>query len=275
MEKFTAAVIQMDSQDHPRENLRQASFWVEEAAKRGASLAALPETVNYIGTDPCAFAEQIPGGETFRIFSKLAKKHGIWLHCGSITENREGEDRPFNTVMLLNPAGELAARYAKIHPFDAAIQDGPTVRESDRICPGDRIVTVDAKDVGRLGLAVCYDLRFPELFRLMALEGAQIFVICADFTTNTGKDHWEVLLRARAIENGCYVLAAGQIGVKPKYQSYGNSMIIDPWGKVIARASDRPGVALAELDLDYLSGVRRQIQTLENRRPEVYRLEKR
>ena len=128
------------------------------------------------------------------------------------------------------------------------------------------------EEVGHLGLSICYDIRFPELYRIMALEGAQILLTPADFTMPTGKDHWETILRTRAIENGCYVVAPAQCGVKPKFQAYANSMVIDPWGNVIARASNRPEVITAVIDLDYLAQVRRQIFTLENRRPDVYQL---
>ena len=136
-------------------------------------------------------------------------------------------------------------------------------------------MTVDTGEVGHLGLSVCYDMRFCELFRIMALRGAQILIIPANFTVNTGKDHWEVLLRARAIENGCYVIAPGQIGLKPSYQAYGKTMIIDPWGNVIAMASDKTGVITAEIDLEYLRSVRSQVYTLENRRSDVYQLSER
>ena len=173
---------------------------------------------------------------------------------------------------MINPQGELAARYRKLHPFDVVIPNGPEHRESRQVCPGREIVTVDTGEVGKLGLAICYDLRFGELFRLMALEGAQILLEPANFTMPTGKDHWEVLLRARSIENGCYVLAPAQCGQKPDFQAYGNAMIVDPWGTVIARASDRTQVVTAEIDLDYVAQVRRQLFTLENRREDVYSL---
>lgn len=272
MDHFMAAVVQMDSQDQVRENLKQAAYFIAEAAERGAKLVALPENVNYIGSSLGTYREQIPDGETFCVFSDLAKKYGIWLHCGSISEGKAEEVRPWNTTMLLDPRGRLAARYRKLHPFDVEIQNGPVIQESDRICPGSNIVTVDTKEVGQIGFAICYDIRFCELFRFMALQGAQVFITPADFTAITGKDHWEVLLRARAIENGCYVLAPGQTGMKPNYQSYGNSMIIDPWGNVIAKAANQPGVILGEVDLRYLGKVRSQIRTLENRRTDLYEL---
>lgn len=277
MNKFTAAAIQLDTKSSVEENLNNAVELIREAAKRGARLIAMPETVNYIGPECEKFAEFIPGGHTFQVFAEQAKKYQVWLHCGSIYEKNEdaNDRRPYNTTMLINPRGELAAKYRKIHPFDVSIAEGPAVRESDVNCPGDKIVTVDTAEVGHLGLSVCYDMRFCELFRMMALRGAQILIIPANFTVNTGKDHWEVLLRARAIENGCYVIAPGQIGVKPGYQAYGKTMIIDPWGNVTAMASDKTTVITAEIDLEYLRSVRSQVFTLENRRDDVYHLSER
>lgn len=198
--------------------------------------------------------------------------NGVWLHCGSIYEKNPNDPRPFNSTMVIDPRGNLAAKYHKIHPFDVVIPNGPVNRESERICPGDEIVTVDTGEVGHLGLSICYDMRFAEMYRIMALEGAQILLMPADFTMPTGKDHWETILRTRAIENGCYVVAPAQYGVKPKFQAYANSLVVDPWGNVIARASNHPQVITAEIDLDYLQQVRRQIFTLENRRPDVYSL---
>lgn len=272
MNKFIAAAIQMDSQDNMDENLKQATGFIEEAAKRGAKLIAMPEGMNYIGMDSAGHAEEVPGGRTFQLMSDLAKKYGVWLHCGSIYEKNPDDSRPYNCSMVINPKGEFVAKYHKIHPFDVVITNGPTNKESDRICPGDRIVTVDTGEVGHLGLSICYDIRFGELYRLMALKGAQIMLAPSDFTMNTGKDHWEPILRTRAIENECYVIAPGQFGIKPKFQAYANSLIIDPWGNVIARASNYPQVITAQIDLDYVTKVRRQTFTLANRREDVYRL---
>ena len=272
MNKFIAAAIQMDSQDNMDENLKQATGFIEEAAKRGAKLIAMPEGMNYIGMDSAGHAEEVPGGRTFQLMSDLAKKYGVWLHCGSIYEKNPDDSRPYNCSMVINPKGEFVAKYHKIHPFDVVITNGPTNKESDRICPGNRIVTVDTGEVGHLGLSICYDLRFGELYRLMALKGAQIMLAPSDFTMNTGKDHWEPILRTRAIENECYVIAPGQFGIKPKCQAYANSLIIDPWGNVIARASNYPQVITAQIDLDYVTKVRRQTFTLANRREDIYRL---
>lgn len=272
MNKFTVAVLQLDSQDDVQKNLDTVVSFIEESAARGAKLITMPESMNYVGLDNAGHAEEIPGGPTFQLMSEQAKKYGVWLHCGSIYEKNPNDPRPFNSTMVIDPRGNLAAKYHKIHPFDVVIPNGPVNRESERICPGDEIVTVDTGEVGHLGLSICYDMRFAEMYRIMALEGAQILLMPADFTMPTGKDHWETILRTRAIENGCYVVAPAQYGVKPKFQAYANSLVVDPWGNVIARASNHPQVITAEIDLDYLQQVRRQIFTLENRRPDVYSL---
>ena len=272
MNKFTVAVLQLDSQDDVQKNLDTVVSFIEEAAARGAKLITMPESMNYVGLDNAGHAEEIPGGPTFQLMSEQAKKYGVWLHCGSIYEKNPNDPRPFNSTMVIDPRGIVAAKYHKIHPFDVVIPNGPVNRESERICPGDEIVTVDTGEVGHLGLSICYDMRFAEMYRIMALEGAQILLMPADFTMPTGKDHWETILRTRAIENGCYVVAPAQYGVKPKFQAYANSLVVDPWGNVIARASNHPQVITAEIDLDYLQQVRRQIFTLENRRPDVYSL---
>lgn len=272
MNKFTVAVLQLDSQDDVQKNLDTVVSFIEEAAARGAKLITMPESMNYVGLDNAGHAEEIPGGPTFQLMSEQAKKYGVWLHCGSIYEKNPNDPRPFNSTMVIDPQGNLAAKYHKIHPFDVVIPNGPVNRESERICPGNEIVTVDTGEVGHLGLSICYDMRFAEMYRIMALEGAQILLMPADFTMPTGKDHWETILRTRAIENGCYVIAPAQYGVKPKFQAYANSLVVDPWGNVIARASNHPQVITAEIDLDYLQQVRRQIFTLENRRPDVYSL---
>lgn len=275
MTKFIAAAIQMDSQDDKSANLAVAEGYIREAAARGTRLVVLPETMNYIGRDIAGEAESIPLGPTFQKMAGLARELGIWLEAGSIYESNPADpSRPFNTTFLIRPDGTLAAKYAKLHPFDVVLPNGVTSRESDRVCPGNALASADT-ELGKLGLAICYDVRFGEIFRLMALDGAKIFAVPANFTVNTGKDHWETLVRARAIENECYVIAPNQMGKKPRFTAYGNSLIVDPWGTVIARASEKPGVITAEIDLEYVTKVRQSTFTLDNRRPDVYRLEKR
>ena len=274
MTKFIAAAVQMDSQDDKMANLAAAEGYIREAAARGARLVVLPESMNYIGRDMAQEAEAIPGGPTFQRLSGLARELDLWLEAGSIYEsNPEDPARPFNTTFLICPDGTLAAKYAKLHPFDVVLPNGVTSRESDRVCPGKKLTVADT-DLGKVGLGICYDIRFGEMFRIMALEGAKLFAVPANFTVNTGKDHWEVLLRARAIENECYVIAPNQMGKKPRFIAYGNSLMVDPWGTVIARASDKPGVITAEIDLDYVTKVRQSTFTLDNRRPDVYQLRK-
>ena len=160
MKKFTVGVIQMDSQDNVEKNLQTAVEFIGEAAARGAKLIAMPESMNYVGTDNAGHAENIPDGPTFCLMAEQAKKHHVWLHCGSIYEKNEKDPRPYNATMVISPEGELAAKYHKIHPFDVIIPDGPVNKESDRICPGSEIVTVDTGEVGCLGLSICYDIRF-------------------------------------------------------------------------------------------------------------------
>ena len=269
MRKFMVAAVQMDTQNDKEVNWRQMAAFIDEAAAKGAQLVAFPEVVNILSEDP-QYAEAIPGPTT-ELLAEKAREHQIWIHGGSISEVNPQGVRTYNTTVLINPAGELVARYSKLHNFDMTLPDGSSVRESDRKEPGKEIVTVET-ELGHLGFAICYDMRFPELFRLMTLQGAQIIFLPANFTMPTGKDHWEPILRARAIENGCYLIAPNQVGVKEKFVAYGNSMIVDPWGTVIARASDKPGVILAEIDLDYLDDVRRRNPSVANRRTDVYQL---
>lgn len=269
MQKFMVAVVQMDTQNDKQANWQQMAAFVDEAAAKGAQLVAFPEVVNILSEDP-VYAEPIPGPTT-ELLMRKAKEHHIWIHGGSISEVNPDGPRTYNTTVLINPDGEIAARYSKLHNFDMTLPDGSSVRESDRKEPGKEIVTVQT-ELGHLGFAICYDMRFPELFRLMALQGAQIIFLPANFTMPTGKDHWEPILRARAIENGCYIIAPDQTGVKEKFTAYGNSMVVDPWGTVIARASDKPGVILAEIDLDYLESVRQRNPSIHNRRTDLYEI---
>ena len=270
MERFVMGVVQMDSQSDKVANLKKAGQLIGEAAKRGANFVALPENVNYVGTaeGKKASAESVPG-ETSKFFTDLAVKHNIWLHCGSYSEKVEGAEKLYNISIVVNPKGEIVAKYRKIHLYDVEIVNGPSTKESAAIMPGKEISAFDT-DFGRMGLSICYDMRFPELYRILALRGAKLVFVPANYTLFTGKDHWEVVLRTRAIENQCFIVAPGQCGVKPVFQAYGRSMIIDPWGTVIATASDGEGICMAEIDMARVEAIRRQLPSLPNRRPEAY-----
>lgn len=265
------ALVQVDASDDCAANIASAVALADEAAAGGARLVALPEYLQYRGPDDGfrASARPIPGPHTDP-FAEVARRHASWILVGSTAETSRDPARPHNTSTLIAPDGSIAATYRKVHLFDVAVDSGPVDVESARVTAGDRLVTANV-DGAILGLSICYDLRFPELYRALALAGAEILTVPANFTERTGRDHWEVLLRARAIENGAYVLAPSQIGGPPGQPAYGRSMVIDPWGTVIAQAPDRVGIIRAEIDTERVAAVRRQIPALANRRPEAYR----
>lgn len=268
--KFKIGVIQIDSQDDKAKNLEKVGRMIDEAAAEGVQMVAMAENVHYIGSKAGTFenAESIPGPIS-EFFASKAREHGIWVHCGSFGEIIPGEPKLYNTSLLMDRDGGIVGRYEKIHLYDVDIKNGPSTRESDTKKPGHRIVVCDT-EFCRMGLSICYDMRFPELYRIMALRGAKVMFVPACYTMFTGKDHWEVVLRARAIENQCYIVAPGQIGKKPAFQSYGRSMVINPWGTVISTADDRECVIYAEIDPDYCDTIRQQLPSLPNRRPEAY-----
>jgi len=268
MTRLPVALIQLDAGTDPEANVRDAVRLADRAAAEGARLIALPEYLQYRGSDDGyrASARPIPGPFS-AAFGAVARERKVWILAGSLAESGPA-DRPYNTSILLDPTGAIAATYRKIHLFDVAIQDGPVDRESDRVTAGDRAVLADIEGI-RLGLSICYDLRFPELYRALAAAGAEILAVPANFLERTGRDHWEVLLRARAIENAAYVIAPAQIGGPPRVPAHGRSMVIDPWGTVIAQAPDEVAIIHAELDLDRVASIRRQIPVLANRRPDA------
>jgi deaminated glutathione amidase len=233
----------------------------------------LPEKWTAIGTgdDLRAAAEGIGAGEATSWAAQTAQALGIDLVAGSISERVEGEDKLRNTSLHYGPDGELKALYRKVHMFDVEV-GGVEYRESDNEDPGDEAVLTATADGVEIGLSVCYDLRFPELFRVLAVEGARILTVPAAFTLTTTRDHWEPLVRARAIENQAFVIAANQIGEHPpNHRSGGRSLIVDPWGIVLAAAPDSECVISADLDLDAQAGIRRTLPSLANRRPTAYR----
>ena len=235
------------------------------AASTGADIVVLPERWNCVGSadDYRAAAEPLEGGETVAAMARWARTLGVSLVGGSITERREGREKVSNTSCLFDAEGTLVAVYRKIHLFDVEV-GGRVYRESDSDEPGSEPVVADAER-WKLGLTVCYDLRFPELYRLLAVAGAELVTVPANFTAFTGRDHWHVLLRARAIGNQLYVAAAAQVG----RHAYGRSSIVDPWGTVLAQAPDEETVVVAELDRARLLDVRAKLPSLANRRTDL------
>ena len=269
--RLPVALVQLDATDDVDANIVTAVTLADEAAAGGARLVALPEYLQFRGSDAGfrASARPVPGPHT-EAFSDVARRHDAWILVGSLAETSGDEARPYNTSVLIAPDGSIATTYRKIHLFDVAVEAGPVDTESARVTAGEATVVADVDGVS-VGLSVCYDLRFPELYRALALAGAEVLTVPANFTERTGRDHWEVLLRARAIENGAWVLAPSQIGGPEGSPAFGRSMIVDPWGTVVAQAPDRVGIIRADVETDRVAAVRRQIPVLANRRPAAYR----
>jgi predicted amidohydrolase len=262
------AVVQLTSTDDLTANLEAARRAVGEAADRGAELVALPENFAYLRREgepnPCA---QALDGEIVGTLRELARSHRARIIGGTFPEAIPNDRRVYNTSVLVSPAGEIEAVYRKIHLFDVDLGSaGGAYTESAAIAPGKEVVVAETP-IGPIGLSVCYDLRFPELYRAMADRGVSWIAVPSAFTPTTGKDHWEVLLRARAIENQAFVLAPAQCGRhSPERASHGRSLIIDPWGLVLAQAGDRPGVITADCDPQELARVRTAVPALRHRR---------
>jgi len=262
------ALCQTNCGEDVAANEAQVFGLLAEAGAAGVDLAALPEVWPCQGSAPKvkAAAEPVPGPRTERL-AEVARRHGMWVHGGSVLE-RDG-DRVFNTSVLFDREGALVARYRKIHLFDADPPGGQPSRESSLYAAGEEVVTAET-EFGRAGLSICYDVRFPELYRQMAVRGAVLLFVPAAFRHETGRDHWDVLLRARAIEDQAFVIAAAQWGTwgppGREVRNHGNSMVVDPWGRVLARAPDGVGLTLAELDLEEVGRVRDALPALRHRR---------
>jgi deaminated glutathione amidase len=267
--RVSAAVVQMTSTADVERNLASAERLVEEAAGRGATFVGLPENFAYLKSE----GEPVPAPQTLdgpwvQRMAAAARRHRLTLLLGSLPERIESpEDRRiYNTSILLGPDGAVLASYRKIHLFDIELPGLDHLKESRSVAPGAETVVVDA-GFAVVGLSICYDLRFPELYRDLAFRGAGVLAIPSAFTERTGKDHWEVLLRARAIENLAYVFAPAQVGIHGKGRSsHGHAMIVDPWGAVVAQVAEGEGVALAELDMERLERVRRELPALSHAR---------
>lgn len=263
---LSVAAIQMTSGDKKRENLKKAGLLLEKGVDLGANLLALPENFSFMGKEgeKRREAEQIDDGESVNFLREFAAKYNVWLLGGTVPIKAE-EGKIYNTSLLINDEGDIAARYDKIHLFDVDIPGGESHKESEMVKGGREVVSIETA-YGIVGLSVCYDLRFPELYRRLTEQGARVIFVPAAFTKQTGEAHWEVLLRARAIENQVFVAAPAQVGIhSEKRQTYGNSMIIDPWGKVLARADNEETVITAKIDFSYQDEVRKSIPCLRHK----------
>ena len=261
-----AALLQLRSTEDREENLAQAEALVREAAGAGgADLVALPENFSFLRSEglriPCA--EPLSGPLVARL-SALARELHVWLLAGSLPESIPGSEKVHNTSILFDRSGSLRAVYRKIHLFDVRLPGGPELTESQAVEPGSEPVVVQT-EFGPLGLSICYDLRFPELYRRLALAGARVLLVPSAFTETTGRDHWEVLLRARAVENQCFVLAPAQWGRHSgRRASWGHSLAIDPWGRIVAEKPEGVGVLAVEVDLSVVDRVRAGLPVLEH-----------
>ena len=265
-----AAAVQLNSTNDFDRNLAAADRLVREAAGAGADFVALPEKWSVLGgSDDLLARAQALDGPAIEAARGWARELGVHILAGSIAELVEGQERLSNTSVLIAAGGEIAAVYRKIHMFDVEV-GGVEYRESENEEAGAKIVAGAAGDL-EVGLTICYDLRFPELFRILAVRGARLITVPSAFTATTGRDHWEVLLRARAIENQAFVVAPNQVGqAPPNYDSWGHSMIVDPWGRILAEAPDGEGFVVADLDLDEQERIRTSLPSLANRRPNAY-----
>lgn len=268
--KFIVAAIQLCSNEDKTRNLNLVSKFIDNAVKEGANVAVLPEMFNCCGHTKVMVenAEEIPG-DTINSLSDKARMHGIYIVCGSIFE-KTTKNKVYNTSVIVGRNGKILAKYSKIHLFDVDIQDKIRYKESENVVAGEKIITTNMGNV-KVGMSICYDLRFSELYRSLALNGAKVIFIPSAFTSTTGEYHWEPLVKTRAIENQVFVVAANQIGTSPNnITCYGKSMVVDPWGRVLAKAKDNENIILAEIDLDLLEEVRTEIPLFEHRRTDLY-----
>ncbi|MEM7125196.1 MAG: carbon-nitrogen hydrolase family protein [Chloroflexota bacterium] len=277
---FRMAACQMVANNNKDENLDAANRLIDEAVGMGAQMVALPEMFNLLGTNDeiLAGGESVPG-PTSTFLAEKARKHKIYLHGGSfmvnVDESKNGAngsnaEKVWNTTLIFDSDGEVISEYRKIHLFDIHIEDKVTYQESDFVEPGTEMVTCETEH-GNFGLTICYDLRFPELYRALTLAGAQVVFQPAAFALYTGKDHWETLIRARAIENQVYMVSPSQIGTYGNGgQCYGSTMIVDPWGTVLARAPERECVVVADIDYTSQELTRQNLPALKHRRPDIY-----
>lgn len=266
-----ASVIQLQSGSDSAKNLEMACEGIQHAAEAGAKLVALPEeflTLGLTREQKKACAEEYNNGPFQTAIADCAKKNNIWVVAGTLPI-KAPNGKIASTCIVFDSAGSVKARYDKIHLFDVTVSETERYCESDAFEAGDKVVVLDTP-IGRVGLAICYDVRFPELFRAMAFQGAEVFILPSAFTIPTGTVHWEVLIRARAIENLCYMLAPNESGFRPQnVGTYGHSMIISPWGEVLAHTTHEPQVMLVEIDLKALENMRQEFPVLSHRKQTV------
>lgn len=268
------AAIQLNSGEHIQDNLKAAYRHLEQAKQQGTSCAVLPENFAWMGRDSEAatITEPLHHGEVQKFLQQTAKDLKIWLIGGShrIQANSDAGGRAYNTSLVYNPQGEQIARYDKIHLFDADVSDGQAYRESDTIKAGQHTALFNT-DFARIGLTICYDLRFPGLFQSLRRQGADVIVVPAAFTATTGKAHWKTLLRARAIENQVYIVAPAQCGIHPYgRETWGHSLCIDPWGEIIEELDNEPGTISCLINTQIISETRRKMPIFDHQRPAHY-----
>jgi len=267
MKSYLAAAIQMNSQPDLHKNLAQAEDLIDLAVRQGAELVGLPENFAFLGEEHEKIAQaKTIAVETEKFLKTMAQRFQIAILGGGFPVAVDGS-KVYNRALLVDSTGQPIARYEKVHLFDVNLPDGNTYRESNTVMAGTELPQVCAsKEFGKLGISVCYDVRFPELYRHLSQQGADVLFVPAAFTAYTGKDHWQVLLQARAIENTCYVIAPAQTGrhYAMRY-SHGHAIIVDPWGTILADAGDEPGVAIAAIEPTRLEQVRRQMPSLQHR----------
>jgi predicted amidohydrolase len=267
MKSYLAAAVQMNSLPNLHENLAQAEDLIDLAVRQGAELVCLPENFSFLGDEAAKVAQAETIAQNSEKFLKtMAQRYQITLLGGGFPVPTSA-GKVHNTALLVGANGEELARYEKVHLFDVNLPDGNTYQESQTVLAGMSLPPVyPSKELGHLGLSVCYDVRFPELYRHLSQMGAHVLFVPAAFTAYTGKDHWQVLLQARAIENTCYVIAPAQTGRhNSRRQSHGHALIVDPWGVILADAGDKPGVAIASIEPSRLEQVRRQMPSLQHR----------
>jgi predicted amidohydrolase len=268
MNSYLAAAIQMTSVPDLQQNLAQAEELIDVAVRRGAQLLGLPENFSFMGEEKEKLVQaEVIAKETQIFLKKMAQRYQVNIIGGGFPVPSDEVNKVFNTASLIDSNGEELSRYHKVHLFDVNVPDGNTYRESTTVMAGKELPSVySSKQFGNIGLSVCYDVRFPEVYRYMSLKGADVMFVPAAFTAFTGKDHWQVLLQARAIENTCYIIAPAQTGIHyNRRQTHGHAMIVDPWGMILADAGEQPGVAIAEINPVRIEQVRRQMPSLEHR----------